>query len=92
MRILLKAGKLITISNGAKIGECQMGVFEIIDWELRTVHHLPVIVNLPPGWHSTSNGSPPEELMADPEFVDDEHFQFVLPTGEKRVYGTSSIP
>lgn len=70
----------------ARVGECQVGVFEIIDWDMRTVRQIPVIVDLPPGWRPPGTGGPPEELMADPIFIDHEHFQWLAPTGERRVY------
>lgn len=63
-----------------------MGVFEIIDWDTRTVRQIPVMVDLPPGWRPPGTGGPPEELMADPIFIDHEHFQWLAPTGERRVY------
>jgi hypothetical protein len=85
----LLPGEWVDDDTLAKVGECQMGVFEIIDWEIRTVRQIPVIVDLPPGWYPPGSGGPPEELMADPEFIDREHFQFVLPTGTTRVYSTS---
>ena len=70
----------------ARVGECQMGVFEIIDWDTRTARQVPVVVDLPAGWRPSGTGAPPEELMADPAFIDREHFQVLLPTGEIRVY------
>ena len=33
----------------ARIGACQMGVFEIIDSDTRTVRQVPVVVDLPAG-------------------------------------------
>jgi hypothetical protein len=82
----LLPGAYVNDDTLAKVGECHMGVFEIIDWEIRAVHQVPVRVNLSPGWYPSGNGGPLEELMADPEFIDCEHFQFVLPTGQTRIY------
>lgn len=73
-------------NTATRTGEQQMGIFEIIDWETRTVRHLPVIVDLPPGWSPPGHGGPPEELMADPMFVDRKHFQFMLPTHKMHIY------
>lgn len=85
----LLLGEMVDEDTVAKVGECQMGVFELIDWDRRTVRQVPVLVDLPPGWHPSGSGAPPEELMADPEFIDREHFQVVLPTGQTRVYSTA---
>jgi hypothetical protein len=85
----LLPGAYVNNDTLAKVGECHMGVFEIIDWEMRAVRQVPVLVNLPPGWYPLGSGGPPEELMADPEFIDREHFLCVLPAGKIRIYSAS---
>jgi hypothetical protein len=51
-----------------------------------SMHQFPVVVDLPASWHPPGAGAPPEKLMADPAFIDREHFQLLLHTGEIRVY------
>jgi len=82
----LSPGASLDDDPASRGGECQMGVFEIIDWETRTVRQIPVVVNLSAGWRPTGTGGPPQELMADPIFIDGEHFQWLSPTGERRLY------
>lgn len=65
----------------AKVGSCQVGWIEIIDWDKRQVRTVPVTVDLPADWkHPFLNMC--EELMVDVQFIDDTHFTIHLPTGE----------
>lgn len=69
----------------AKVGLCQIGNIEIIDWDVRSVHSIAVTTHLPPGWRPPFLNTP-LELLYDPQFVDHEHFTIHLPTGETRMY------
>lgn len=69
-----------------KIGACQVGNMQIVDWQTLTTRTLPIWVNLPRGWQPTDNGERSNELFAEPVFIDNEHFQFRLPTGEMAMY------
>ncbi len=72
-----------------RVGECQVGNVQIIDWQALTTYTLPIWVNLPRDWQPTYDDDRSNELLADPEFIDNEHFQLKLPTGEMVVYSVS---
>jgi len=57
----------------------------MIDWDERRVRTIDVMVDLPTGWKSPFLDTP-QELLYDPQFIDDEHFTLHLPTGEIRTY------
>lgn len=82
----LPPGAPLEDNTPARVGECQIGIFEIIDWDMRTVRQIPVVVDLPPGWRPHEAAGLPDELMANPVFIDHEHFQWLSPTGKRRIY------
>ncbi|HET8843872.1 MAG TPA: hypothetical protein VFN35_20580 [Ktedonobacteraceae bacterium] len=70
----------------ARVGECHIGYAQIIDWETSSTYHVALFANLPPGWQPSYEGDISNELLQEPVFMDDQHFQVQLPTGETRVY------
>jgi hypothetical protein len=69
----------------SRVGLCQVGKVEIIDWDERRVRTIDVMVDLPVGWKPPFLDTP-KELLYDPQFIDNEHFTLHLPTGEIRTY------
>ena len=86
-----KDGHYVTNDTLARVEECRVGFLEIIDWEIRCVHRIAVLVNLPSGWHPSLTDTS-SELMGKPEFIDNEHFNILLPTGETRTYQLVRVP
>lgn len=78
-------GEYLTDETPARVGECRVGFIEVLDWEERSVHQIVVTVDLPPDWCPPSDDNT-SELLGDPEFIDNEHFKILLPTGEMRTY------
>lgn len=71
----------------ARVGECLVGYAQIIDWEMRSTRSIALFANVPPGWQPSYEGDCSNELLNEPVFLDAEHFQVQLPTGETRAYG-----
>jgi hypothetical protein len=74
----------------ARVGECQVGYVQIIDGKKLTNRLLSIFVTLPPGWQPSYEGDHSNELLSDPIFINNEHFQLELPTGEVHVYSVFS--
>lgn len=72
----------------ARVGECHVGYAQILDGETNTTHSIALFANVPPGWQPSYEGDRSNELLSEPVFIDAEHFQVQLPTGETRVYST----
>ena len=70
----------------ARVGECNVGYMQIIDGAENATHMLAIFVSLPSDWQPSYEGDRSNELLNDPVFIDNEHFQLLLPTGETRVY------
>lgn len=70
----------------ARVGECLVGYVQILDAEMSTTHSIALFVNLPPGWQPSYDDDRSNELLNEPVFIDDEHFQVQLPIGEPQVY------
>lgn len=70
----------------ARVGECHMGYIQVVDGGENATHMIGLFVTLPPGWQPSYEGDLSNELLSDPVFITDEHFQLLLPTGETRVY------
>jgi len=70
----------------ARAGECLVGSVQIIDGETNTTHSIALFANVPPGWQPTYEGDRSNELLNEPVFIDDQHFQVQLPTGETCTY------
>ncbi len=69
-----------------RVGECQAGNVQIVDWQTLTTRTVPIWVNLPHGWQPVYEGDSSNELMVAPIFIGNEHFQLQLPTGEIATY------
>ena len=70
----------------ARVGECQVGYAQVIDGETNTTYSIALFANVPPGWQPSYNSDRSNELLNEPVFIDDRHFQVQLPTGETEVY------
>lgn len=70
----------------ARVGECQIGHVQVIDGETNTTYSIAISANLPSGWQPSYDGDRSNELLNEPVFIDDRHFQVQLPTGEIEVY------
>lgn len=69
-----------------RVGECQVGNMQIVDWHELTTRTLPIRANLPRDWQPVYEGEGSNELLTEPAFIDNRHFQLKLPTGKMVPY------
>lgn len=72
-----------------RVGECQVGYAQVIDGETNTTYSIAIFANLPSGWQPSYDGDRSNELLNEPAFIDDRHFQVQLPTVSPVVYSVS---
>lgn len=70
----------------ARVGECHVGYAQVIDGANNTTYSIELSANVPPGWQPSYDGDRSNELLNEPVFIDNGHFQVQLPTGETEVY------
>jgi hypothetical protein len=68
-------------------GDCHFGTIAIFDWNISQITTIPVSAPIPPDWVPPSWGQDAAEMrFGDPLFLDNNHFQLRLPTGEQETY------
>ncbi len=75
-----------TYDQPARGGLYPLGALLIFQGKQPLPHPIPLIATLPPGWRPTDPDAEEVLCIADPLFLDEQHVQVRLPSGETQVH------
>ena len=67
-------------------GQYPLGALQLFRGKLPFTRTIPLIATVPAGWFPADPGAEEVLSLADPVFLDEEHVQVHLPSGEIQVH------